>query len=68
MNHKINQKPFWCEEGGFFGDYLGIDAHAGRVAVLYMHHLETKGLGLSGALFDFEPGTQNAKNPPQTGA
>jgi hypothetical protein len=61
VNHKINH-DFLCErEAGFFGDYLGIDAHGGRVAVLYMHTYGKRQLGLSGAIFDFMPGTQEAR-------
>jgi hypothetical protein len=58
-HHKITAEPFDLNKVGFFGDYLGIDAVGGRVAVLYMHPLDgTKQLGITSALFDFEPGTQ----------
>ena len=49
------------EKLGFFGDYIGVDAYGGRVAVLYMHPQGGKRLGISAAVFDFEPGTQQAK-------
>ena len=49
------------EKLGFFGDYIGVDAYGGRVAVLYMHPQEGKRLGISAAVFDFEPGTQQAR-------
>jgi hypothetical protein len=70
VNHKIDQKPFDCPKGGrFFGDYLGIDALSGRVAVAYMHFFDGNNVALSAAVFDFEPGTQKAKAakpaPPQ---
>src|SRR5439155_26426552 len=60
VRHKINQEPFVTQKFGFFGDYLGIDAFGGRVAILYMHPIG-KQLGISGAVFDFEPGTQQAQ-------
>jgi hypothetical protein len=62
VNHKINQEPFVCDKkGGFFGDYLGLDAHGGRVAAAYMHYVEGPKVAISAAVFDFEPGTQVAR-------
>jgi hypothetical protein len=61
VNHRINQEPFVCQKGAFFGDYLGIDAYGGRVAALYMHYTDPKSLAISSAVFDFEPGTQHAR-------
>jgi hypothetical protein len=61
VNHQIDQEPFVFDKKGFFGDYLGLDAYGGRVAVLYMHPRAGEGLGLSGAVFDFEPATQHAR-------
>src|SRR5262249_37832011 len=61
VNHKVNQPPFTCDKGAFFGDYLGLDAHSGRVAALYMHYDTPKTVAISAAVFDFEPGTQVAK-------
>jgi hypothetical protein len=58
VNHKINQEPFACQPKSFFGDYIGIDAYGGRVAVAYQHFVGPKQLGLSAAVFDFRPGTQ----------
>src|SRR5205807_2663037 len=40
VNHKIDQEPFVCSPGAFFGDYLGIDAHSGRVIVAYPHFIK----------------------------
>ncbi len=38
------------------------DCYGGRVAVLWMHPVdEQKRLGISSALLDFEPGTQEAR-------
>ncbi len=62
VNHKVEQPPFDCpKKGKFFGDYLGIDAVGGRVAVAYMHYVEGNNVALSAAVFDFEPGTQKAR-------
>lgn len=61
VNHNINQPPFECTTGPFFGDYLGIDARGGRVVVMYQHFVEGKKLAISAALFDFEPGMQKAR-------
>jgi hypothetical protein len=60
--HRINQEPFdLTPKMGFFGDYLGIDAFGGRVAVLFMRSYDAKRLGISGAVFDFAPGTQEPR-------
>jgi hypothetical protein len=58
VNHKIAQEPFACDPAVFFGDYLGVDAYGGRVAVAYMHHVGAGNTALSAAVFDFDPGTQ----------
>jgi hypothetical protein len=60
VNHKINQEPF---EGAptFFGDYIGIDAHGGRVVAMYMHFAEKGRLAVSAAVFNFKRGTQETK-------
>ncbi|HYV36302.1 MAG TPA: sialidase family protein [Gemmataceae bacterium] len=60
--HKANKEAYDLSKLGFFGDYLGIDSYGGRVAVLWMHPLDgTKQLGISSAVFDFEPGTQKMR-------
>jgi hypothetical protein len=59
--YKLNGEAHDLSKLGFFGDYLGIDSHGGRVAVLWMHPMDkSKRLGLSSAVLDFEPGTQRA--------
>jgi hypothetical protein len=63
VNHKINQEPFECQPKAFFGDYLGVDAFGGRVAVLYQHFVGPKQLAISAAVFDFRPGTQELRPP-----
>ena len=60
VNHKINQPPFECDKKAFFGDYIGIDAFAGRVVAAYQHFADKK-LVLSAAIFDFRPGTQEVR-------
>ena len=60
---KLNDVAYDLNRLGFFGDYLGIDAYGGRVAVLWMHPLDkTKKLGISSAVLDFEPGDQEQRN------
>ena len=62
VNHKINQDPFVCDKkGGFFGDYLGLDAFGGRVAAAYMHYVDGPKVAISAAIFDFDPGTQQTR-------
>ena len=61
VNHKIDQPAFNIQKAAFFGDYLGIDAYGGRVAVGYQHFTEGKALAISAAIFDFEKGSQKAK-------
>jgi hypothetical protein len=60
-HHPIKQEPFDLDKVGFFGDYLGIDALGGRVAVLFMRPFEANRLGISGAVFDFDPSSQEAR-------
>ncbi len=61
VNHKINQTPFACIKNVFFGDYIGIDAHGGRVVAMYQHFTEGPSLAISAALFDFKAGTQETQ-------
>jgi hypothetical protein len=35
VNHRVNRPPFASNDKVFYGDYLGIDAHGGRVAAIY---------------------------------
>ena len=52
-NLRVNQEPFACSEGVFYGDYLAIDAHDGRVVAGWPHCLADGSLALSVALFGF---------------
>jgi hypothetical protein len=61
VNHKINQEPFATVSGAFFGDYIGIDAHGGRVVAMYMHFAEKNRLAISAAIFNFKQGTQEVQ-------
>jgi hypothetical protein len=61
VNHKIDQEPFLCGKGRFFGDYLGIDAYGGRVVTMWQHFTGPKTLAVSAAVFDFKMGSQEAK-------
>jgi alpha-glucosidase len=59
---KLNAEPYDLHKLGFFGDYLGLDCHGGRVAALWMHPVdESKKLGISSTVLDFEPGTLEAR-------
>lgn len=58
VNHKVDQEPFACHRGVFFGDYIGIAASQGRVVAAYSHFLNRAQLALSAAVFRFKPGTQ----------
>ena len=61
VNHKINQEPWECQQGAFFGDYLGIDAHGGRVVAMWQHFTAPGRLAISAAIFDFKHGSQETK-------
>jgi hypothetical protein len=62
VHYKLNEEAYELSKLGFFGDYLGIDSFGGRVAVLWMHPLDqSKKLGISAAVLDFEPGTHEAR-------
>ncbi len=41
----------------FFGDYIGIDAIRGRVAVAFMHYESKTKIAESSCVMDFQPGT-----------
>lgn len=53
----IDFPAFECRKGTFFGDYIGIDAVQGRVAVAFMDFREDGRLGVSASVMDFQPGT-----------
>jgi hypothetical protein len=61
VNHKVNQEPFTCFKGAFFGDYIGIDAQGGRVVAMYMHFIKGPNLAISAAIFDFKQGSQEVQ-------
>ncbi|MFO8175485.1 MAG: sialidase family protein [Longimicrobiales bacterium] len=52
-NLKVDQEPFSCSEAVFYGDYLAIAAHGGRVVAGWPHCLAEGSLALSAALFEF---------------
>ncbi len=52
---------FECNPNVFFGDYIGIDAYDGRVAITAMKFTANKKLALASAVFDFELGKLDAK-------
>ncbi len=56
-NFKVDLKPFHTDENIFFGDYSGISACDGRVIPVFTHFTGTHKLGVSVALFHFQPGT-----------
>ncbi|MBI3653956.1 MAG: exo-alpha-sialidase [Acidobacteria bacterium] len=62
VNYKIQQPPFECNTGVFFGDYNGIDAYNGLVVPIYTHFVGDRELAVSVALFKFKPGTQQQVN------
>jgi hypothetical protein len=65
--YKLNEQPYDLSKLGFFGDYFGLDCYGGRVAVLWMHPPDnSKKLGLSSAVLDFKPGTQEARPEEKT--
>ena len=58
-NHRVNRPPFPSNDAVFYGDYLGVDAHGGRVAAIYPVVVDTpNGLILEAAVFRFKPGSQ----------
>jgi hypothetical protein len=63
VNHRIDQEPWDCQKGVFFGDYLGIDAHGGRVVAAWQHFTGPGRVALSAAIFDFKKGTQETQAP-----
>lgn len=53
VNHRVNRPPFPSNDGLFYGDYLGIDAHGGRVAIIYPVIVDSQTI-LETAVFQFE--------------
>ena len=61
-NHLVNRPPFPSNDAMFYGDYLGIDAHGGRVAAIYPVVVDgPNGLILEAAVFNFKGGTQETR-------
>jgi hypothetical protein len=58
VNHKVDLPPFNANNRAFFGDYLSISAHQGRVVPAFMHFVDGGGLAISAALFKFKLSTQ----------
>lgn len=56
-NIPVDFPEFQTNTGLFFGDYLGIDAIRGRVAIGFMNFATEDKVGISSAIFDFKPGT-----------
>lgn len=55
VNYVVSGLPaFQCYRDSFFGDYLGIDAQQGRVAIAFMHFQDRKRHAISAAIFDFQ--------------
>ena len=61
VNHEVKQESFEFQEGVFFGDYSGIDAHGGLVVAMYPHFVGNRKLAISAAVFRFDPGTQQLR-------
>jgi hypothetical protein len=60
--YRLNPKAYDLSRMGFFGDYFGLDSYGGRVAALWMNPPDgSKKLGISSAILDFQPGTQEAR-------
>jgi hypothetical protein len=53
-NHRVSRPPFPSNDKLFYGDYVGVDAHGGRVAAIYPVVIDGgEGLVLEAAIFDF---------------
>ncbi len=67
-NIPVNFPEFDCSnEKLFFGDYIGLDARQGRVAIAFMNYDERSRIGIDTAVFDFQPGTVDLKTAEQAG-
>jgi hypothetical protein len=65
VNYRVDQEPFACYRGVFFGDYIGIAANHGQVVAVYSHFVNRWQLALSAAVFRFKPGTQEPVEEPE---
>ena len=55
-NYRVNRPPFPSNDKIFYGDYLGIDAHGGRVAAIYPVVVDgPQQLVLETTVFNFSP-------------
>ncbi len=57
QNIPLDQPAFDCQAEQFFGDYLGIDALQGRVAIVYTRFNPGNRLGVASCVMDFKPGS-----------
>jgi hypothetical protein len=58
-NHRVDRPPFPSNDAIFYGDYLGVDAHGGRVAAIFPVVVDTpNALILEIAVFTFKAGSQ----------
>jgi hypothetical protein len=61
VNHKLPIRPFTIDEAVFYGDYIGIGAQAGRVAILYPRPAPApNNLLIESVLVRFKPGSQES--------
>lgn len=52
-NLKVDQDPFSCSDRVFYGDYLAVAAHGGRVVAGWPHCSQDRTLSLFSAVFEF---------------
>ena len=52
-NTTVDQEAFSCAGVGFYGDYLAVAAHAGRVVAAWPHCVGDETLALSAAVFRY---------------
>ncbi len=68
QNIPISFPEFQCNSPRlFFGDYIGIDAMRGRVAVAFMHFESKTKIAVSSCVMDFVPGTMERRQTPPGG-
>lgn len=57
VNYRVDQEPFDPRPEVFYGDYIAVSAHGGRVAALYPYFTGDGAQALGAAVFDFRPGS-----------
>lgn len=63
VEYRVERPPFTPDPEAFYGDYIGVSAASGRVAVLYpVFTVEGKQV-IEAAVFRFREGTQEALEP-----